>query len=101
MDRDEKERLLTGGEGFRRRAALEIVDDILPVVHIIEEVADGERDIEARSMERIATKRCPVLAGNRRRSSTGAQACSVCVGIDDLMHGSAAKLVREMHGRMG
>jgi hypothetical protein len=69
------------------------------VVQGVEEVADGDRYFAARSMAGRATKRCPVLAGNRRWSSAEARACSVCVGIDDLMHGSVEKLVREMRQR--
>jgi hypothetical protein len=66
------------------------------VVQGVEEVSYGDRDVAARSMARRATERCPGLAGNRRWSSTEAQASSVCVGFDDLKHGSAEKLVREM-----
>jgi hypothetical protein len=66
------------------------------VVQGVEEVADGDRDIAARLMARRPTKRYPGLAANRRWSSTEAQACSVCVGFDDLLHGSAEELVREM-----
>jgi hypothetical protein len=66
------------------------------VVQGVEEVAYGDRDVAARSMARRATERCPGLAGNHRWSSTEAQASLVCIGFDDLKHGSAEKLVREM-----
>jgi hypothetical protein len=70
-----------------------------PVVQGVEEVADGDRDVAVKSMARRAMKRSPVLAGNHRWSSAEARACSVCIGVDDLMHGSAEKLVREMRQR--
>jgi hypothetical protein len=50
----------------------------------------------ARLMARRSTERSPGLVRNRRWSSAEAQACSVCVGFDDLKHGSAEKLVSEM-----
>jgi hypothetical protein len=81
--------------------ALDVNEGEAPVVQGVEEVADGDRDVAARSMARRATKRCPSLAGNHRWSSAEARACSVCVRIDDLMHGSAEKLVREMRRSIG
>jgi hypothetical protein len=87
---------LAGGVTGDEAAARDANEGEAPVVQGVEEVADGDRDIAARSMARRAMKRCPGLAGNRRWSSAEAQACSVCIGFDDLMHGSAEKLVREM-----
>jgi hypothetical protein len=75
---------------------LESNDGVAPVVQGVEEVEDGDWDVAARSMARRATKRCPGLADNRRWSFAEARACSVCIGFDDLMHGSAERLVREM-----
>jgi hypothetical protein len=83
------------------RTALDVNEGEAPVVQGVEEVADGDRDVASRSMARRATKRYPGLAGNHRWSSAEARACTVCVRIDDLMHGSAEKLVREMRQSIG
>jgi hypothetical protein len=92
---------LAGGVAGDEAAAWDVNKGEAPVVQGVEEVADGDRDVAARSMARRVTKRCPDLARNHRWSSAEARACSVCVEFDDLMHGSSEKLVREMRRSIG
>jgi hypothetical protein len=92
---------LAGGVASDEAAAWDVNEGEAPVVQGVEEVADGNRDVAERSMVRGATKRCPGLDGNRRWSSTEARASSDCIRFDDLMHGSAEKLVREMRQSIG
>jgi hypothetical protein len=67
-----------------------------PVVQIEGEEVDDVRDIMACLMAREAMKWCPGLAGKHRRSSVWVRFGSDCVEDVDLLHGRAAKLVKEL-----
>jgi hypothetical protein len=59
---------------------------------------DGARGIMAEAITLAAyTNACRSDDGKRLET----RACTVCVRIDDLMHGSAEKLVREMRQSIG